>query len=66
MHCVSIKTSQLWQATDKRKQILIIFGKQHQHTFKNMYVCMYVCMYVKSQDDGDVSAGAQQGHLTMS
>ena len=27
---------------------------------------IYVCMYVKSQDYGDVSAGAQQGRLTMS
>ena len=27
---------------------------------------LYVCMYVKSEDYGDVSAGAQQGRLTMS
>jgi len=31
------KTRQLWQAVvfDKHGLILIIFGKQHQHTFKN-------------------------------
>jgi len=33
---VSVNTRQLWQASfDKHGLILIIFGKQHQHTFKN-------------------------------
>ena len=37
LHCVSVKTRQLWQAVvwTSMEIILIFFGKRHQHAFEN-------------------------------
>jgi len=32
----------------------------------SVYLSIYLSMYLNSPDNGDVSAGAQQGRLTMS
>jgi len=44
----------------------IFHGQADPYLSIYLSVCLSISIYLKSQDYGDVSAGAQQGRLTMS
>jgi len=46
LHCVSKKRANFDSSFDKHGLILIIFGQQHQHTFKNdMHIQLFLCRH---------------------